>query len=74
MKKHSFSYEQFCWVKQKNIVLVETVFHNGTKKVMCTCFAECNGNGGCKNNTLNDLWGKSIVFCGPGAEKPSFDN
>lgn len=64
MKKHSVSYEQYCWVKEKNVVLEETIFHNGTKKVRCTSFADCNGSsGGCRNSSLNDLFGKSIVFC-----------
>ena len=74
MKQHSIAYEQYCWVKQKNVVLEETVYHNGTKKVTCTSLAECGGNGGCKNSTLSEMWGKSIVFCGPEAEKCVFDN
>ena len=74
LKQHSFAYEQYCWVKQKNVVLEETVFHNGTKKIVCTSFLECGGNGGCKNSTLNGMWGKSITFCGPDAGKCLFDN
>ena len=74
MKKHQHSYEQYCWVKQKNVVLEETVFHNGTKKVRCTSFSDCGRSGGCKNNVLNGLWDKHIVFCPAEAEILPFDN
>ena len=74
MKKHSIAYEQYCWVKQKNVVLEETIYHNGTKKVRCTSFSDCSGNGGCKNSALSDMWGKGIAFCSPDTENPVFDN
>ena len=74
MKQHSTTYEQYCWVKQKNVVLEETVFHNGTKRVRCTSFADCNGSGGCRNNALNALWGKNIPFCEARRENSVFDN
>ena len=74
MKKHSIAYEQYCWVKQKNVVLEETVFHNGTKKVRCTLYGDCIGSGGCRNTALSDMWGKSIAFCPSEPEKPFFDN
>ena len=74
LKQHSVSYEQYCWVKQINVVVEETIFHNGTKKIVCTSFAECGGSGGCKNSTLSEMWGKSIAFCGPDAGKCIFDN
>ena len=63
MKQHSNAYEQYCWVKQRNVVLEETIYHNGTKKVRCTSFSDCSGTGGCKNSVLNTMWEKSIVFC-----------
>ena len=56
MDCHSKTYEQFCWVKQKNIIMEETVFHNGTRKVICTNLTECEGLGGCKNKSLCRLW------------------
>lgn len=56
MKSHSKNYEQFCWVKQKNIIMEETVFHNGSRKVICTNLQDCNNNGGCKNRILIKLW------------------
>ena len=74
LEQHSIAYEQYCWVKQKNVVVEETVFHNGTKKIVCTSFSECGGSGGCKNNTLSGMWGKSVAFCGPDAGKCVFDN
>ena len=63
MQQHSMTYEQYCWVKQKNIVLEETVFHNGTKKVRCTSYQDCTGDGGCRNNALSWLWDKRLSFC-----------
>ena len=57
MDRHSKTYEQFCWVKQKNIIMEETVFHNGTRNVVCTCLRECMKSGGCKNKGLCRLWG-----------------
>ncbi len=56
MNSHSKTYEQFCWVKQKNIVMEETVFHNGEREVICTSLGECNSCGGCKNKSLCKLW------------------
>ena len=74
MKKHLHSYEQYCWVKQKNVVLEETVFHNGTKKVRCTSLSACGQSGGCKNSVLNGMWDKNIVFCPDQSEILPFDN
>ncbi|MBQ3086240.1 MAG: hypothetical protein IKM24_10200 [Clostridia bacterium] len=56
MKKHFKSYEQYCCVLEKNIVMEETVYHNGTKSVICTTLPYCNKNGGCKNAVLRRLW------------------
>ena len=56
MDCHSKTYEQFCWVKQKNIVMEETLFHNGNRKIVCTNLNECNSCGGCKNKNLCKLW------------------
>lgn len=56
MDSHSKTYEQFCWVKQKNIVMEETVFHNGVRRVICTNLSECDTCGGCKNKSLCKLW------------------
>ena len=56
MESHSKTYEQFCWVKGRNIVMEETVFHNGNRKVICTSIHECDNLGGCKNKSLKKLW------------------
>ena len=56
MKKHCKSYEQYCCILEKNIVMEETVYHNGTKSVVCTSLAHCNRCGGCKNAVLRRLW------------------
>ncbi|MBQ3537974.1 MAG: hypothetical protein IJA39_05265 [Clostridia bacterium] len=34
----------------------ETVYHNGTRKIICTNLAECESCGGCKNHSLLKLW------------------
>ena len=57
MESHSKTYEQFCWVKGKNIVMEETVFHNGLRRVICTSICDCENKGGCKNKSLKKLWG-----------------
>ena len=56
MESHSKTYEQFCWVKQRNIIMEETVFHNGKREVVCANLSECNNCGGCKNRSLCKLW------------------
>ena len=56
MKKHSRTYEQVCWVLQKNVVFEETTFHNGTCRVTCTHLGECSRCGGCKNAILQALF------------------
>ena len=48
MKNHTRAYEQYCWVRGKNVVMEETVFHNGTKAHACKSFAECQRQGGCR--------------------------
>lgn len=56
LKKHSKSYEQYCCILEKNIVMEETVYHNGTKSIVCTCLTQCNRDGGCRNVVLRKLW------------------
>lgn len=68
MDRHSKTYEQFCWVKQKNIVMEETVYHNGNRKVVCTNLGECDLCGGCKNSSLCKLW-INEVKCGTKSAK-----
>ena len=57
MESHSKTYEQFCWVKGRNIVMEETVFHNGLRRIICTSICDCENKGGCKNKSLKKLWG-----------------
>ncbi len=40
----------------KNIIMQVTVFHNGTKRTVCTNLPNCNKIGGCKNMILRRLW------------------
>lgn len=49
MKNYLKTYEQYCCVLKRNIVLEETVFCNGTHTLHCTHFSECENSGGCKN-------------------------
>lgn len=61
MNKHKLTYEQYCCVLQQNIVLEETVFHNGTHELHCTHYAECKNCGGCKNDILKTRLKKNII-------------
>ena len=54
MKKHSRTYEQYCWVMEKNIVFEETTFHNGTREIRCSRLKDC---GSCKNRCLLPVFG-----------------
>jgi len=56
LKKHFNSYEQYCCVLEKNIIMQETVYHNGTKSIVCTNLPYCEDIGGCKNAVLRRLW------------------
>lgn len=49
MKKHSNTYEQYCYVLNKNVVMEEIIYHNGKKELKCTNENACNEAGGCKN-------------------------
>ena len=51
MYKHSFSFEQYCKIVDKNIVLEETTYHNGEKNLKCLNLYKCKEKfGGCKNS------------------------
>ncbi len=51
MKKHSFTYEQYCNIVGRNIILEETTYHDGNKKLRCLNLHKCAViNGGCKNH------------------------
>mgnify|MGYP003289573790 CR=1 FL=1 len=50
MNKHAFTYEQYCSIVGKNIILEETTYHNGNKRLRCLNFHKCDTTiGGCKN-------------------------
>ncbi|MCL2514101.1 MAG: hypothetical protein FWF08_09375 [Oscillospiraceae bacterium] len=55
MNKHQSSFEQYCCVMKKNVVMEETVFHNGEKAVKCVYSVICDNNGGCKNKILKKV-------------------
>ncbi len=53
MNKHSFSFEQYCNIIGRNIILQETTYHDGVKKVKCLNAHKCRDlNGGCKNTFI----------------------
>lgn len=53
MKKHSFTFEQYCNIVDKNIILEETTFHNGSKRMRCLNAHKCEtANGGCHNTFI----------------------
>ena len=55
MNKHCFTFEQYCNVIGRNIILEETTFHNGAKKIRCLNAHKCETmNGGCLNNGYED--------------------
>lgn len=61
MNKHSFTFEQYCNVVDKNIILEETTFHNGSKKLRCLNVHKCNSTmGGCRNNFILRRMEKSV--------------
>lgn len=61
MNKHSFTFEQYCNVVDKNIILEETTFHNGNKKLRCLNVHKCNSTmGGCRNNIILRRMEKSV--------------
>lgn len=41
MKSHTKSYEQYCVVKKRNVIIEETAYHDGRKKLRCTLHPEC---------------------------------
>lgn len=52
MKKHSNTYEQYCCVRGKNVIMEELVYHNGKKVLRCTNAAICQEMGGCQNHII----------------------
>ena len=54
MESHTVTYEQFCFIKGKNVIFEETHFQNGKKTVRCANGVRCAMDGGCKNTLLRD--------------------
>lgn len=53
MNKHCFTFEQYCNIIGRNIILEETTFHNGSKKIRCLNAHKCETmNGGCLNTII----------------------
>ncbi len=51
MNRHSFTYQQYCPVVDKNVIIEELTFLSGKKKIRCLYYHKCNckETGGCKN-------------------------
>lgn len=62
MKTLYKSYEQYCCVLERNVVMEETTYHGGDIKIFCTNYPQCFTCGGCKNTILNDKIEKAEVF------------
>ena len=41
MNSHSRAFEQYCFVMKRNIIIEETAFHDGSKKLRCTMHPHC---------------------------------
>lgn len=50
LDKHIVSYEQYCSVVEKNIILQEISYYDGKRKLRCLNHHKCKKElGGCKN-------------------------
>ena len=51
MNRHSFTYQQYCPVVDKIVIIEELTFLSGRKKIRCLYYHKCNCKemGGCKN-------------------------
>jgi|LSQX01.1.fsa_nt_gb hypothetical protein len=52
MEKHNRTYELYCSVVGRNIIVEETMFHNGVKSTKCLNKNACDKHGGCTNRIL----------------------
>ncbi len=62
MNRHSYTYEQYCPVISKNVIIQEMTFLSGKKKVRCLHYHKfkCNEAGGCKNKYVKKKIEKAI--------------
>ncbi len=51
MNRHSYTYEQYCNIVGKNVIIQEQTFLSGKKKIRCLHFHKfkCDEAGGCQN-------------------------
>lgn len=59
MDRHLSSFEQYCTVVGRNIILQETTYHNGAKAIRCLNLHNCENIGGCKNKFVLARVGKA---------------
>ncbi len=60
MNRHSFTYEQFCNVVGKNVVIEELRFQSGKRKVRCLHSYRCKDLGGCSNKYVLKRIAKAV--------------
>ena len=61
MDKHSYSYELYCSIVNKNIIILETSYYDGNKRIKCLNLYKCKKEfGGCKNKFVLAKQEKSI--------------
>lgn len=62
MNRHSYTYEQYCPVVGKNIIIQEMTFLSGKKKIRCLHYHKfnCYDEGGCKNKYVRRKIEKAI--------------
>ncbi|NMP37192.1 MAG: hypothetical protein GX051_03565 [Clostridiales bacterium] len=54
MKNHITTYEQYCSVLGKNVIMEEIMYHDGKKQVRCLNTIVCDKDGGCRNRILRE--------------------
>lgn len=60
MDRHSRTYELYCSVVGRNIIIEETMYHNGTKSAKCLNRSVCEKRGGCTNRILSQRILKTV--------------
>ena len=62
MNRHSYTYEQYCNVVERNVIIQEQTFLSGKKKIRCLHFHKykCDEAGGCRNKYVKRRIEKAI--------------
>ena len=62
MNRHSYTYEQYCNVVERNVIIQEQTFLSGKKKIRCLHFHKykCDEAGGCRNKYVKRRIEKAV--------------